>query len=244
MKELNINIENTKDGLVIREGKALELAHPLPINLKGTLEAPIQFLTGKKDTDIYKAGDCHLEIFKDKGELKLVMLERSAHSKIEITGALTVDTILQQFKINSDHRWTVQEFLKFIKTMRFYFADRAAHTKLIQSMQKWQVKVERVITEHNDNRGNSNFQLETKVQQSTTGDDGLVTKFDLNIALFQGYEKHKLSVEIGLDPKATSVQLYLISDDLIELEIAQREKLIAAELKKFETFACSKVVIS
>jgi hypothetical protein len=242
MKELNINVEAKGNELIIREGKALELAHPSPIELKGTLEAPMQFLTGKLPKKDFDPTDCHLLIHKDKGEIKLTIHDRSPQSKIQITGSLTADTILQQFKLNSDHRWTVQEFLKFIKTMRFYFADRAAHGKLVQSMQKWQVKVERVITEHNDNRGNSNFQLETKVQQSITGDDGLIVK--LNVPLFQGYAKHKFSVEIGLDPKATSVQLYLISDDLIELEIGQREKLIQDELKKFETFACSKVVIS
>jgi hypothetical protein len=128
--------------------------------------------------------------------------------------------------------------------MRFYFADKAAQTKLVQSLQKWSVKVERVINEHNDNKGNSNFQLETKVQQSASGEDGLISKFDLLIPIFQGYAKQKFTVEIGLDPKNTAVMLYLISDELIELEIGQREKLIQDELNKFDDFECSKVVLS
>jgi hypothetical protein len=82
------------------------------------------------------------------------------------------------------------------------------------------------------------------VQQTTQGEDGLITKFDLLIPIFQGYSKMKFTVEIGLDPKNTTVQLYLISDELIELEIGQREKLIEDELKKFDYFKCSKVVLS
>ena len=106
--------------------------------------------------------------------------------------------------------------------------------------QKWQIAVERVITEFNDQKGNSDFRLETKVREVA----GMVSLFDLNISIFQGYEKLKFTVEIGLDPKNTAVMLYLISDDLIELEIGQREKLIDSEMEKFNDFPCSKVVIS
>lgn len=244
MKKTQVNVTAVGNEVIIRYGEALKEAHPSAINLSGTLEAPFQFYSGKKDVKEVDPGYSHLLIWKDKGTIQLVLQDRNPHSQMQITGSLHKDSVLEQFKLNSDHRWTVQEFLKFIKTMRFYFADRTAHGKLVQSLQKWQIKVERVITEHNDNKGNSNFQLETKVQESTGGENGLVTKFDLNIPIFQSYSKHKFSVEIGLDPKATSVQLYLISDDLIELEIGQREKLIEDALKKFDKFDCSKVVIS
>lgn len=244
MENLHINVETNGNEVIIREGKALDLAHPLAINLIGTLEAPYQFFEGKKDLSELDPLKCHLLIYKDKGKISFVVNDRSAHSRCVVDGVLSPDTILKQFKINTDARWSISEFLKFIKTMRYFFANKEAHAKLVQSLQKWSVRVERVINEHNDNKGNSNFQLETKVQQSANGEDGLISKFDLLIPIFQGYPKVKFTVEIGLDPKNTTVDLFLISDELIELEIGQREKLIEDVIAKFTDFNCSKVVIS
>lgn len=244
-KDINLHVAAGVTELVVRQGEALKQGHEQPINLNGTLQAPWQYLEGKLIKTIPpQPGDCHIEIEKYEGRISLIVDDQHPFKRSIIVGSLQADYILQAFKINSDHRWTIQEFLKFVKTMRFYFADRAAHGALITSLQKWQVKVERVITEHNDNKGNSNFQLQTKVEQSVSGDSGLISKFDLLIPIFQGYHKWKFTVEIGLDPKATSVMLYLISDDLIELEIGQREKLIADELANFKDFPCSKVVLS
>jgi hypothetical protein len=237
--EMNINVE-AKDGqLVIREGEALPLHYPAPIALSGTLGAPHQFLKGRTRVD---ETESHLLIKKDKGSIELVIGDRSATSVISVVGTLTPDGDLKKFNINTEKRWTIAEFLKFIKTMRFYFADKAAHAALVLSLQTWSVKIERVINEHNDNKGNSNFQLQTKVQQSAA--DSLISRFNLLIPIFQGYPKIQFTVEIGLDPKNTAVDLYLISDELIELEIGQREKLIEEEIEKFSKFACSKVVIS
>ena len=241
-QEININVTGETKELIFRKGDALPVKHKDPINLSGTLEAPFQYYEGKKGKGEFLPDDCHLQILKDKGKIVLVVNDQNPFSKCTVTGSLNLDSILQQFKINSDHRWTIQEFLKFIKTMRFYFADRSAHASLVASLQKWSVKVERVIVEHNDNKGNSNFQLETKVQESAK--DSLISKFDLLIPIFQGYSKVKFTVEIGLDPKNTHVMIYLISDDLIELEIGQREKHIQDVLDKFNEFPCSKVVIS
>lgn len=234
---MKINVENL-DGntITILKGEAIEQKPAKSLNIIGTLSAPAQFLAGKT----IAPEQTHLKIFNAEGKLELVVQDTDPYSTHTITGILSKDLVLQMFRINSDHRWTIAEFLKFIKTMRFYFSDRAAHAKLVESIQKWSVKIERVIVEHNDNKGNSNFQLETKVQAV----DGLVSKFDLNIPIFQGYPKVKFTVEIGLDPKNTAVMLYLISDDLIELEINAREKAIAAVLDELKEYTFSKIVIS
>lgn len=236
MENLQINVTPPHSEIIIREGEALPAKAARAINISGTLAAPYQFYEGKHPIAIFS----HIQIRKDKGQIELHIQDTDPYTEHVIKGSLTPDSILQQFAINTDKRWTIAEFLKFIKTMRFYFADKAAHAKLVESIQKWSVKVERVINEHNDNKGNSNFQLETKVHSV----DGLVSMFDLYIPIFQGYDKMKFTVEIGLDPKNTSVMLYLISDELIELEIGQREKLIASELSKFDDFPCSKIVVS
>jgi len=232
---MKLNLTTEQKEIVIRKGEALPAKAPKAILINGVLSAPSQFLEGKKFDPI----DSHIQIAKDKGEITLHIQDTDPHTEHVIKGELKSDSMFKQFAINSEKRWTIQEFLKFIKTMRFYFSDKSAHKALIESLQKWSVKIERVITEHNDSKGNSNFQLETKVREVE-----MISKFDLTIAIFQGYEKLKFTVEIGLDPKNTAVQIYLMSDELIELEIGQREKLIESELATLEKFKCSKVFIS
>jgi hypothetical protein len=236
-KEKTININGAPGEYIIREGEALPALHPDGIMITGTLGAPFQFYDGKRDK--INAIDCHITIQKDKGVIALNIEDQNPHTDSVITGQLKKDAALEQWKINTEHRWTVQGFLKFIKTQRYYFDKPEECSELVASLQSWNAKVETVIKSHNDNAGNSLNLLEKKVSEI-----GLKTKFNLHIPLFQGYPKVKFTVEIGFDPKTNSVDLFLISDELFELEIQEREKHIDAELQKFSDFACSKVVIS
>lgn len=243
MSKPDIKLEVRPGGeTVIRTGDALPAKHAKAIVLRGTLQAPANFYEGKKEA--LEVLECHLQIRNADGIIELHVWDTNPNTEHVITGKLDPDSVLAQFAINSDKRWGIQEFLKFVRTMKYYFLDQGQHKHLIESLQKWRVKVERVITEFNDQKGNSNFQLETKVQQSAEGPDGLLTSFDLNVPIFQGYPKARFKVEIGLDPRNTVVELFLISDELITLEIGSREILIANELAKFNDFHCAKVVIN
>lgn len=240
MKELNITTATNNGELIIRQGNAPDEKHAPDINYEGVLSAPADWLAGKTNHNDYDPLTSHIAIRKDEGIIALVVGESDPHTKIEIVGKLRKNSALKVFQINTEKRWLIREFLAFIKMNRFHFEDKAAHSAIVQSIQKWSVKIERVINEHNDNKGNSNFQLETKVQAV----EGLVTKFDLLIPIYQGYDKKKFTVEIGLDPRNTEVHIYLFSDELAELEILVREQLIRDELARFEGYPCSKIVLS
>ncbi len=231
-----IHLYNPTGEVIIRKGEALPAKANKSIDISGTLGAPAQFLAGRGEIDEKNA---HLKIHSDTGKLILVLQDIDPHTTHTITGSLKKDSVLEQFKINSEHRWTNAEFLKFIKTMRFYFPDKEQHKSLVDSLQKWTVGINRVIEEHNNNTGNSKFLYETKIQGVP-----LQNKFNIEVPIFQGYKKHKFTVEVGLDPKAVQVDLFLISDELIELEIGVREKIMQEELAKFEDKTFSKVVIS
>lgn len=230
------HIDSEVKEVIIRHGDALAPQAEKGISIDGTLSSPFQFLSGRGTIDETKS---HLRIYKDLGKVELYIQDTNPYTTHKITGSLKRDSVLNQFAINTEKRWAVSDFLKFVRTMRFYFADKEQHSSLLQSLQTWSVQIQRVIKEHNDNSGNSNFQLETKVR-----DVKLLTKFALELPIFQGYPKHKFNVEIGLDPKAVSVDLYLISDELIELEIGVREKTIENELKNFEANKFAKVIVS
>jgi hypothetical protein len=222
---------------VFRTGSALPAKESKSITIDGTLSAPFDWLKGRTADD----ENCHMRIYKDKGTLVLFIQDTDPYTTHVIAGSLKRDSILAMFQLNTEKRWTVQEFLKFIKTMRYYFPEKAEHTALVESLQKWSAEIQTVLKDHNDNQGNSNFQLERKVSGVP-----LKSKFKIEVPIFQGYNKHIFGVEIGLDPKAVAVDLYLISDELIELEIGQRESILQKELEKFneQEYPFSKVVVS
>jgi hypothetical protein len=230
-----LNITPIGNELTIRYGDALPVAYDKAINLSGVLAAPFQFYSKK----FPEAISSHITIKRDTGVITLHINDSNAHSECVITGQLKKDGALEQWKINSEKRWSVTEFLKHIKTQAFYFTDKDELKALISSLQTWNAKIETVIRSHNDNSGNSLASLEKKVSEV-----GLKNNFSLTIPIFQGYAKQKFTVEIGLDPKSNSVDLFLISEDLFTMEIELREKLIDEELSKFDDFQCSKVVLS
>lgn len=237
--ELNVQV-NPVDGFVTLHemtSKGQDWKAEPSIKLAGVLAAPYQFLIGKRD--LFTDTSIHLLINKSLGTLHLRLGDNDAYRTHEISGSLTKDSTLAQFKINTDYRWTVNELIKFLRTMRYYFSDSDDHKKMVESLQKWTAKVETVIKNHQDTSGNSLVMLEKRV-----GEIELIRSFNLTIPIFQGYEKKKFRVEIGFDPKNTSVDLYLISDELFELEIQFREQLIDAEVARFDEYKFSKVIVS
>jgi hypothetical protein len=236
MKDLNLTVVNQEGkDIVFRTGDAEKIVHPKSINISGILAAPFQFLSGKA----FDPGQCNIQIQKDKGIIDLYILDTDPHSGSKISGQLKSDGYFSQWAINSEKRWTVSNFLKHVKMHRSFFTRGSDCDTLVSSFQKWNAKIETVIKQHNDDSGNSLAMLEKKVSEVD-----LMTKFSLTIQIFQGYPKQTFVVEIGLEPKTNSVELYLFSNDLFTLEIQHREQLLEDELSRFSDFPCSKVVLS
>lgn len=236
MENLNLKIENP--GIyTIREGEAPAVQYPKPIVITGILDAPAQYLKGKKITD----ETSHIRIYNQQGTIELYVNDTDPNSMHIIKGSLTPSKDLAEFKINNDtHRWDVAGFLRFVKQRRYFFANKDQHTKLIGNMQSWNAKIETTLAQANDQKGNSNFQVEQRVRAV----EGFVDRFELAIPIFQGDVVQKFTVEIGLDPKNTSVALYLFSDELFELEVIRREALMKAALDEMKDYGFSKVVVS
>lgn len=220
-------------------GEAEPVSHPKSMNIVGVLSAPANFLKGKQGK--FKKEDAHLIIDRDNNKLVLNIDERSEKSPITITGQLKPSEDLAVWEINTSERWSVNEFLAFVRERKFFFKDPVVQGKLIASLQKWNVNVEMVIKQHNDNSGNSLAILERKV-----GEIDLVKEFTLSIPIYKGYQKREFVVNIGLDPKNTQVDFFLYSDELFFLTRTDREALFSQEVENFKNlgFDCSVIEVS
>lgn len=236
METLDVKVLNPGD-YTIRTGEAEDIRYPEPIKINGVIESPAQFLKGKK----IEEEKAHIRIYNQEGKIELFVNDTDDKSMHVISGSLTKNKDLAEFQINSlTHRFPVDAFLRFIKTKRYFFKNKEQHAKLVMNMQSWNAKIETVLVNANDQKGNSNFQIEQKVRAV----EGFVDKFDLRIPIYQADEAMDFTVEIGLDPKNTAVNLYLFSDELFELEMTRRAVLMGAALKEMEQYKFSKVVVS
>ena len=222
---------------IIREGKASEEREEKSIKIDGTLTAPRDFLVGKISG--IEQIQTHLLIYKNLGKLELHIKDTNPFTEHVITGTLKRDTGLDSFKLNSDKRWSVQEFLKFVRERKYYFTDKDQHTRMIESLRKWEAQIQTILKEHQDTQGNTLMLIEKKVSGVE-----MINKFKLTIPIFQGYQKETFVVEIGLDVTSASVQFYLLSDEFFELETERRESIIDYELSMYDTFTFSKVIVS
>jgi hypothetical protein len=236
MENVNLRIE-TPGEYIIREGNAKDVQYAKPIVINGVLDAPGQYLNGKKISD----ESSHIRIYNQQGVIELYVNDTDPNSMHVIKGSLTPSKDLAEFYINNQtHRWDVSGFLRFVKQRRYFFANKEQHTKLIGNMQSWNAKIETTLAQANDQKGNSNFQVEQRVRAV----EGFIDRFELLIPIFQGDAPQKFTVEIGLDPKNTSVALYLFSDELFELEVVRRDALMKAALDGMRDYTFSKVVVS
>lgn len=221
----------------IRHGEAPDYEPKKSITIDGVLGAPLQFLLGRGQLD---ETNIHMLVDSDNGSLKLTIGDTHPETTHVVSGKLNTDKNLKSFGINTENRWTVKDFTKFVRMMRYYFADEGECNALISGLQTFEGSVTKVFKEHNDNTGDSSYLLETKV-------DGIkmLRKFKLNIPLFKGYQKHKFSVEIGFDVSTSrTVSIYLFSDELYVIEPQIREELMNMELAKFADYKFAMVYVS
>ncbi len=230
----------TNGEVTLRTGDALDPKSTAPksINITGTLSAPFNFLVGKP-TLAGAVEDIHMLIDNDKGTIELKVLDTNPYTTHTITGRLVRNEELNAFAINADKKWSTRELTKFIRKMKVWFATKSEANELVESLTKWEAKVETTIKDTSDRQGNTNLQLEQKV-----GTIPFKNKFILRIPIFKGYAAEDFEVEIGFDANLNGVTLYLFSDTLYELETLKRLEIMADEQKKFDKYSFSKVVIS
>lgn len=213
------------------------LQHPARLGYAGRLDTPRLFLTPKAGN--YNPLQCTFEVDSENNKVRFVGTEKSHESADVITGSLTPSDAIEQFKLNSGHRWGVAQLIELVKRMRPYFASQEQQVALITSLRNWSIGVGKLFEEASSQDGNARRAVTVKVEGSAPA------PFKLHLPIYKGYPKETFEVEFGVDAESSAgVKLYLDSPELLDLLLEKKEEYLKQETDYFEAFGCSVIYVS
>ncbi len=219
--------------LTFLEGEArkeLPLIAPNKVHLSGTIKAPGEFYSKRKD--LHNPDKCHVLYNMLSGTIKLVVDENFATDNYEVTGKIEKNAELGKFAINSGSAFDPKDLLNVLKFNRIYFSDKSENAKVVTALSQFKAKVSQAFESSDDLRGEAKASLESKIEHD------LQESFMLEIALFKGQAKQKFKVDICLQVRSGSCQVYLESVELKDMEMQMLQDIVSKELETFSSIVC------
>lgn len=145
-------------------------------------------------------------------------------------GNLELNPDLVAFGINKDRYFSGRDLIKFARKFAHCFADPGQPTKLIASLQNFEVKFEQVHKKEDDRKGNASEQIKSALK-FTRGEVPLA--WDLKLPLFKGTPDVEFTVEIEIEAEGGHPAFAFYS---LEVELLLRKlgpDLITTEVNKF-----------
>ncbi len=226
MDDLKITAADGLTELVVRKGEAVPVYPPCKVEMVGTLKAPADYLQHKTANSFPK--DAYLKVYNSSGRLELRLDEKNSDGA-SITGVLKLNPEIELFGINTDVKWSINEFRQFIQRKSYFFDGREEYTKMLSAMQKFKSEVVKVYQNENANDGNAKLMLEAKVQNVN-----MVSSFKIKMPIYLGYQDRSFNVEIGLDVTSSETRLFLYSEELYNLQEDLKKSYIAEQINRFE----------
>ena len=221
-KELKVDTlfkEGVKE-VVIREGRALRIVDERQkVVESGNIIAP-----GNYAEIMLPNPQTALVIFsRSKMEIKYFENPRTKFAA-EITGKLLLNPELVNFGINSDKVYEPKKLSDFLNFNRHHFTKKEDGECLVKGLRSFSATVNTIIENSGDARGNIRSLLDRKV------DSKLPEKFALKMPIFIGYPSQEFWVDICIDAKNTTIEIWLESPELNELIKTQRDGIMDEQL--------------
>lgn len=239
MEDNHIKLHHNFEGeepkeLVIRHGSAQNVYDPEQIVLTGIITAPSEFYQKRKEQCIAK----FTHVIFDKESKKIVLVVDDFYKfKSIITGKLTKHKFLNSLEINSTKSYGITELQKVLRYAKRFFADPEKHKSFIISLRNFTAKITQTTTQADDRQGNKSSSFESRVEDFVkTSESGGGLFFDLILPIFYGTDPMNIRINVEIEAINGSVALFLVCDDLDEIEdgivtkIFETEKTIFSEL--------------
>lgn len=247
-------IETTEKVLHIRNSDAVPVTTAEKnILCEGVLSAPYDFLSKKLSHKLRRQRITIEGIFEEeeltydleqstvyvdtqKGTLQLYLNEKRSYEDT-ITGQLTKYPLWDKFKVNSGEQFTPADLRKAMKRNRFFFENKEELEQALTKLFDFSAKVESRVTDRNRS-GDYEIGFAAKVTQME-----IPTTMNLTAPVYEGFEKHKVNIEVVADVSSGSVRFTLESGDLHELEESLKEKYLQAEISKLQKLSKNLAIV-
>jgi len=210
--------------LTIRTGAALEQKEERVMLVEsGNIKAPANYV----EVIGFDKTKAVVSFSREKMEIIFKEHPRHLYGAI-ISGKLLLNPELLEFGINGDKIYSPKELADFLNMRRHLFTEKSECMKLIAALSIFKAKIETVLENNQDNKGNLKKLVEKRIEQ------GLPEKFNLKIPIFIGYTPYEFPVDICVDSNNLSIELWLESAEMNELLKTERDIIINQEMKRIQ----------
>lgn len=219
--------------VIWREGEApkvLDKKAPIPMNIYGVLNAPLEFLTKRINTGQFEE-DCHILVNREKISITLHINESDPYKRGQITGTLQIHPKFEEFGVNQNKVWTPIELGIFFKMNRTFFADKQTNMKIVSELMNFKATVESKIERSVSENGNRTDNFAQIVNSN------LPSIFTISIPLFKGGNYEQIEVETFAKIDGRDVHFMLISPGAQSTLEELRDKAIDEQLEAIREIA-------
>ncbi len=219
--------------LEIRTGEAEKIFYPVKLSIGGTIGSAHEFYRkrvtkpyGEGVASLHDRNKMHLLVDRVKGSIALYADENNEKGTLVI-GTIQKNPFLEAFGINNDTTLDNEDMAKLLKRNRIWFADPKQCGDIVHNMQHFEATWETEIKKVDNSRGLTINSLSRKLITEVP------LKFILQIEPLKGFPKETFTVEVGVQVDGSSVEFYLESIDLMEIQMNATIKEVQAQIEKF-----------
>ena len=225
--EFNITVTGEQKTLEIRQGSALPLHELKNIELRGSINAPGDFLDVRRNQ--FQIESTHVIVNKDYGTITLNSNDQEEVGRISVTGELTSHPDFLRLGINDpESSRTTGGLASFIKMNRSFFETKSTAMNLVSLLRNFKASVNKQLEERSDDRGNYALLKEQIVESN------IPEAFTVKLPLFIGEPPVSIMVEIVIDPEDFSCAL--ISPEAADMIRERKEKIMNEQINRFDGY--------
>lgn len=242
--KITINVPDTYTGekpiqVELRTGEALELKdNDQPYEVEGlTLKSINEYVEKRKFETDPKENKSVVEFSKNPKNPFVTFFEDPRNKEAnELKAKLVVNSDITAWGINTQKKFTPDEFIKQIMQYSFMFHEKATGKALIDNLRNFQVRFESEY-EKEDNRQGSTKDNSTKVLKFVKGE--APKQLQITAPLFNGTEDVTLTLDIEIDAVNGKPQYSFYCFELQQLYIDKAKEYIEQTVNPLRSkFVC------
>lgn len=233
-----VNMPEGQNTLTLMKGiapKQLDELAPVRIEIKGTIEAPLEFL--KQRVGDIAQHDAHILVCRDSLSITLVINEKDPYTRGTVLGSLVLSKVFTSFGINTYKQWEPETLGQFLKLNRTYFVDREENMKVVNALKTFDAKVNQTVQREQKENGNRAFSFRQAV------DSNIPDKFKLRIPIINGRDPIEIEVETFATIDGATVNVCLQSPGANEIVEDIRNNYIGDVVSELREVAPEIVII-